>query len=105
MPYQNQRSSRLCCRIHHLEKKVIELAARKAGLSISDYIRRAAMALPTKNPHAQKETELYSLLLEYREGFAHIMAIAQQNKELDIVTPDLQGLIKQIKTLIEKLPS
>ncbi|XWN34665.1 MAG: hypothetical protein ROO73_03540 [Roseivirga sp.] len=105
MPYQTQpqRNTRLFCRLHHLEKKVIELSARKAGLSVSDYIRGAAIATTTQPACSQHERELYHLLVEYRNSFKHLITLAEEKQEFNLVSLELQGLIGLMRPLIDKL--
>jgi len=59
-------------RVSALEKKVIEMAARKVNLSNSNFVRRAALNMKVKLRFSPQELEFYSDLHQYHTHFARI---------------------------------
>ncbi|MCD0477456.1 mobilization protein [Chryseobacterium sp. LC2016-29] len=59
-------------RVSRIEKKVIEKKALKAGLSISEFIRRLAFEKELKSKLTDEEIECYKSLSKYAENFRRI---------------------------------
>lgn len=93
------RDSRLVMRVYYLEKRAIELAAQKSGLTFSEYLRRAALNQPLYYRLTKDELRLYELLVEYRRNFSRISNLIRVHKDF---TPDLEEVINAIDQQLQK---
>lgn len=94
------RNARLVFRVYSLEKKAIELAADKSGLSMSDYIRRCCLGQTIRHRLSQEEFDIYRLLMEYRNNFSRIRNLVKGRKDL---TSELKNVIQSIDEHLKKL--
>ena len=93
------RDSRLVVRVYYLEKRAIELAAEKSGLTFSEYLRRAALNQPIYYRLTKDELRLYKLLIEYRNNFKRIRNLIRDRQDF---TPALQEVIDAINHQLKK---
>lgn len=98
----SHRDSRLVFRVYAIEKKVIEIAAGKSGLGVSDYIRRSCLGKTIQARLSQEELDLYRLLVEYRNNFSRISNLIKEREDF---TSDLKGLINNIDLHLKKFIS
>lgn len=89
----SHRNSRLVFRVYSLEKKAIELAADKSGLSVSDYARRCCLEKTIQARLSQQEIQLYTLLVEYRNNFSRISNLIKERADF---TDELKQVISNI---------
>ena len=54
------------------EKKLLKIKAKKSGLSISEYCRRAAFNLLIIERFSEEQIEVYKLLVQYQVNFKRI---------------------------------
>lgn len=59
-------------RVSKLEKGIIENKAKKAGLTVSDFIRRLTFDKELKNRLTKEEIECYETLSKYADNFRRI---------------------------------
>lgn len=64
--------------VDKLEKKAITLAAQEAGISVSEYIRLAALSPNKYAQMTEKSIPMCILLAEYREGIARIQRLLEE---------------------------
>lgn len=98
----SHRNSRLVFRVYALEKKAIELAADKSGLSVSDYVRRCCLGKTIQSRLGKEEIELYRLLVEYRNNFSRISNLIKEREDF---TGDLKHVISSIDQHLKKFVS
>lgn len=67
-----KRSTEIRFRVTPLEKKVIQITADKTGLTVSDYVRKAAMNKTVRVRFSDEELEAYKTLQEYHKHFSRI---------------------------------
>jgi hypothetical protein len=95
----SHRNSRLVFRVYAIEKKVIELAASKSGLSLSDYLRRCSLGKTIHSSMEKEELDLYRLLIEYRNNFSRISNLIKEREDF---TGDLKHVISSIDLHLKK---
>ena len=95
----SHRNARLVFRLYALEKKAIELAADKSGLSLSDYIRQCCLNKTIHTRLSQEEIDLYRLLVEYRNNFSRISNLFKERKDF---SSDLKQVISSIDQHLKK---
>ena len=93
------RNSRLVFRVYSLEKKAIELAADKSGLTISDYVRQCCLGQTIHARSSQEELDLYRLLVEYRNNFSRISNLMKGREDITI---ELKQVINSIDNHLKK---
>ena len=98
-PSPIHRNQRIVFRVYSLEKKAIKLAARKSGLSVSDYIRRACLDQELKARLTDEEISIYKMLIEYRNNFARISNIIRHHQDF---TQALRFLIDRLDKHLER---
>lgn len=59
-------------RVSRIEKKVIERKSQKAGLSVSEFVRRLAFEKELKSRLSKEEIECYKSLSKYADNFRRI---------------------------------
>lgn len=59
-------------RVSRIEKKVIERKSQKAGLSVSEFVRRLAFEKELKSRLSEEEIECYKSLSKYADNFRKI---------------------------------
>jgi hypothetical protein len=95
----SHRNSRLVFRVYALEKKAIELTAKKSGLTVSDYARRCCLEKSIQARLSQEEIELYRLLVEYRNNFSRIGNLVKERQDF---TNELKHVINSIDLHLKK---
>jgi hypothetical protein len=95
----SHRNARLVFRLYSLEKKAIELAAEKTGLSLSDYIRRCCLEKTIHPRLSKEELDLYRLLVEYRNNFSRISNLIKEREDF---TAALREVISSIDEHLKK---
>jgi uncharacterized protein (DUF1778 family) len=95
----SHRNSRLVFRVYALEKRAIEVAAKKSGLSVSDYARRCCLEKSIQARLSQEEIELYRLLVEYRNNFSRISNLLKERGDF---TAELKQVISNIDLHLKK---
>lgn len=95
----SHRNSRLVFRVYALEKKAIELAASKSGLSVSDYIRNACLGKTIQARLSEEEVNLYLLLAEYRSNFSRISNLMKERVDF---TSELKEVIARVDHHLKK---
>ena len=86
-------------RVYGLEKKAVELAADKAGLSTSDYMRKACLGKTITQNLTEEELKLYKLLVDFRNNFARISNLVKAKKDF---TSPLKDLIQALDQQLNK---
>lgn len=89
----SHRNARLVFRVYALEKKAIELAASKSGLSLSDYVRRCCLGKTIQSRLSEEEVKIYQILVEYRNNFSRIGNLIKERQDF---TSDLKNVIGSI---------
>lgn len=101
------RTEYISFRVSALEKKVIELSAKEANLSTSNFTRRAAMNMKVTLRFSPEELKAYNDLHKYHVNFTYISNLIKSSdvnkkekliKEIEVV----QTLIKQHIIKFEK---
>ena len=59
-------------RVSRIEKKVIERKSERAGLSVSEFVRRLAFEKELKSRLTDEEVECYKSLSKYADNFRKI---------------------------------
>lgn len=59
-------------RVSRVDKKIIEKKATKAGLSVSEFLRRLAFEKELKTRLTSEEIECYQNLIKYADNFRRI---------------------------------
>jgi hypothetical protein len=59
-------------RVSRIEKKIIERKSNKAGLSVSEFVRRLAFEKELKSRLSEEEIECYKSLSKYADNFRRI---------------------------------
>lgn len=95
-----QRAERISFRLFSLEKKAINIAARRAGLCTSSFIRKICLKHYPKPKRSENQILLYKKLIEYRNNFAKIRDLILQNKNPQ---PELNNIIQQIDDHIKTI--
>ncbi|XWN35583.1 MAG: hypothetical protein ROO73_02275 [Roseivirga sp.] len=98
----SNRKHQIVFRLHLLEKKVIAIKAKKAGLSRSEYLRQAALQ-QSNNPTPLtllSQTDLCHLLVHYKEELTLMKELIEQRKDFAI---ELHGLIEQLQLILNHL--
>ena len=98
-PSTIHRNQRIVFRVYSLEKKAIELAAQKSGLSVSDYARRVCLSQEIKTRLTDQEISFYKMLIEYRNNFSRISNLIKQNQDF---TRELKSLIDRIDQHLQR---
>ena len=98
-PSTIHRNQRIVFRVYSLEKKAIELAAQKSGLSVSDYARRACLDKELKTRLTDEEISIYKLLIEYRNNFARIGNLIKHHQDF---TQELKSIIGRIDQHLQR---
>ena len=98
-PSAVHRNDRLVFRLYSLEKKAIQLAARKSGLSVSDYARRACLDQALQARLTDEEISIYKMLIEYRNNFARISNLVRHNQNF---ANELQQLVMHIDNHLKR---
>lgn len=93
------RDNLLVFRVYSVEKKSIEIAAQKSGLSLSDYVRRCCLEKEIRPRMGKEELELYRLLIEYRNNFSRISNLMKERKDFE---KDLKEVISSIDTHLKR---
>ena len=93
------RNQRIVFRVYSLEKKAIELAAQKSGLSVSDYARRVCLSQELKTRLTDEEVSIYKMLIEYRNNFARISNLVRHHQDF---TQALKSLIDRIDQHLQR---
>jgi uncharacterized protein (DUF1778 family) len=89
-----KRSTEIRFRVTPLEKKVIQITADKTGLTVSDFIRSAAMNKTVRVRFSDEELEAYKTLQEYHKHFSRISNL-MKNRD-----PQLNEEIEKTQKLI-----
>jgi uncharacterized protein (DUF1778 family) len=89
-----KRSSLIPVRVTPLQKKVIQLTAKKTGLSVSDFMRKSAMNKTVRIRFSNEELEAYKTLQEYHKHFARISNLIKSKD------PQLTAEIEKTQQLI-----
>ncbi|MBG47679.1 MAG: hypothetical protein CML05_05245 [Pseudozobellia sp.] len=78
------------------EKKLLKVKARKSGLSISEYCRRAAFGDRIVERMTEEQIEAYKMLVKYQRNFRSITNMfRKRNPKLAEETERLAGEIRQ----------
>jgi hypothetical protein len=91
----SHRNARLVFRVYSLEKKAIELAAAKSGLSVSDYVRRCCLGKTLHSRLDKEELDLYRLLIEYRNNFSRISNLIKERQDFSSTLKEVISSIDQ----------
>lgn len=106
MPRKEQivkRNSLIPVRVTPLEKKVIQITAQKTGLTVSDFIRSAAMNKTVRIRFSDEELEAYKTLQEYHKHFARISNLMKsRDPQLNTEIEKTQKLIYEHLKKFEK---
>lgn len=97
-----ERNSRLTFRVSTLEKKAIEIIAQKIGLSVSDFLRHAALQKRSQSQLSKNELKVYLLLVELRDDIESIKHLIKRGEDFP---QKLQKLISQIDLQLKKFIS
>lgn len=94
------RTEYISFRVSALEKKVIELSADDTNLSVSNFVRKAALNMKVQLRFSPEELEVYNDLHKYHDNFRRISNLV---KGSNITQKDrLLNEIEEVKELIEK---
>lgn len=78
------------------EKKLLKIKALRAGLSLSEFFRRAAFDQTIKERFTEEHIELYKMLLKYHNNFKSIGNMYRaRNPKLDRAVSELAKEIKE----------
>ena len=77
------------------EKQFIIRSANRAGLSLSDYIRKASLHQTITSKLTSEELAVYKLLVEYRNNFARISNLVKEKKDFTQALEEVIGLLKE----------
>jgi|SRR5699024_9299032 len=88
-------------RISRLYKKVLERKARLAGLSLSEFCRRAAFRIEIKARLTEEEIVCYTTLINYANNFTRI-ANFMKNRNMEMLAGECLETSKLIKEHLEK---
>lgn len=95
------KKSLLKFRCSALEKAIIEKKAEKSGLSVSAYLRSAALEQKVNYRFTDEELEVYQMLLKYHKNFSSLSNLFKAKD------PSLSNLTKEltfeIKNHLKKL--
>lgn len=69
---KNEKTRLLKFRVTPLEQEIINLKKEKAGLSMSEFLRRLALDLQIKNHLTDEEIECYKTLSKFSDNFRRI---------------------------------
>lgn len=89
-----KRSSLIPVRVTPLEKKIIQITAGKTGLTVSDFVRSAAMNKTVRLRFTDEELEAYKTLQEYHKHFSRISNLMKSRD------PQLNAEIEKTQQLI-----
>lgn len=95
------RSETLRFRVFSLEKKAIQLAARQAGMPISEYLRQCALGKEIKFRLTDEEIEIFQMLRQYRTNFSRLSSMIKKHEPGKVKV--LDELIKGIDEQLNKL--
>ena len=95
-------SDKLTLRLYSVEKKAIQLAARKAGISTSAFVRKACLEKDLSAKLSDQEIAIYKTLVEYRNNFARISNLIKNRADF---TAELKDVTRLIDTHLKKLTS
>lgn len=95
----SHRNHRIVFQVYPLEKKAIELSAKKSGLSLSDYARKCCLGREVQSRMNEEELQLYLLLIEYRNNFSRISNLMKERKGFE---KELRQVISNIDEQLKK---
>jgi hypothetical protein len=96
------RSKVVPLRVTALEKEALTLMASKAGLSTSDYIRRAAFNQKVNLRFSAEELVLYKELHQFRNHFASIANLVKAHRGSAELLAAITGLKEKMEFHLSK---
>lgn len=82
------------------EKKLLNVKAKRSGLTLSEYIRRTIFEKEIKERFSEEHIQLYKMLLKYHNNFKSIGNMyTKRNPKL---TETVYGLANEIKAHLKK---
>lgn len=96
------RAEEVRVRVSALEKKALGLMAEKAGLSVSDYVRRAAFNQQMNVRFSPEELALYKQLHQFRNNFAAIANLIKAKSGTATLIAEIQTLKEQMEAHLKK---
>lgn len=80
-----EKTKRIEVRVSAFDKKLIEINAKKAGLSLSQYLVDCALHRVIKPPHSEERIRAYSLLAKYSNNFTRIANLIKNSKPTEVL--------------------
>jgi hypothetical protein len=97
-----KRDKTIKVRVTQLEKKWIAYSAGKAGLTISDFLRKSALNKEIRVRFTEEEIELYKTLQHYHTNFVRIGNYIKNNNndlfnEIEMVKNEIKNVLKRFQ--------
>jgi hypothetical protein len=96
------RAEEVRVRVSALEKKALAIMADQAGLSVSDYVRRAAFNQQMNVRFSPEELTLYKQLHNFRNNFAAITNLLKGKQGPTALIAEIQTLKEQMEAHLKK---
>ena len=92
-----KRDEEIKFRVSPLEKKVIHLTAERAGLNVSDFVRKSALNKTVRVRFTEEELEAYRALQNYYDYFRRITNLIKSGNNAETLKA-----IKETQVLIHE---
>ena len=97
-----KRDKTIKVRVTNLEKKWITYTSEKAGLTISDFLRKSALNKEVRLRFTEEEIELYKTLQQYYTNFTRIGNYIRNNNinlfnEIELVKNEIKNVLKRFQ--------
>lgn len=95
-----EKTNRIEVRVSTFDKKIIQINAKKAGLSISQYLIDCALHRVIQPPHSEERIQAYSLLAKYSNNFTSIANLIKNSKAPEVLEA-VDKVANEIRTHLE----
>ena len=98
----NKQSKQILIRISSFEKKLLQAKAEEAGMSVSEFVRAAALSKQIKPPPSSEQMEAYMLLKNFLFNFSRISNAFKKKDYTDLHREILEvkeELMKHLKII------
>lgn len=95
----SKRTASINVRYFPIERRLVELYAKRSGLSMSSFVRLSSLRKEIKYRFTKEEVELYRMLVEYRNNFRRISSLIKLKESF---LEELESVIKEIDRHLKK---
>ena len=98
----NKQSKQILIRISSFEKKLLQAKAEEAGMSVSEFLRAAALNKQIKPPPTSEQMEAYMLLKNFLFNFSRISNAFKQKDYAHLhseILEVIEEIMKHLKSI------